>query len=58
MKQLSVLVFISTFFCSISSAQETCKVLQTSIEGTYTGDCAGGKANGKGKSVGIDRYDG
>jgi hypothetical protein len=58
MKQLSVVVFIFTFFCSISSAQETCKVLQTSIEGTYTGDCAGGKANGKGKSVGIDTYDG
>jgi hypothetical protein len=58
MKQLSVLVFIFTFFCSISSAQETCKVLQTSIEGTYTGDCAGGKANGKGKSIGAHTYEG
>lgn len=37
---------------------QDCAVEQASIRGTYTGDCKKGKANGKGKSVGIDRYEG
>lgn len=41
-----------------SMAQETCEVKLTDIKGTYTGDCADGKANGKGKSIGTDEYEG
>lgn len=40
-------------------AQDTpCKVLSDSLKGTYTGECKNGKANGKGKAVGLHTYDG
>ncbi len=39
-------------------AQETCKVLLEAVAGTYTGECSKGKANGKGKSVGVETYEG
>jgi len=58
MKKLSTLLFIFTFIYNCCSAQETCKVLQPYIAGTYTGDCTDGKANGKGKSVGTHTYEG
>jgi hypothetical protein len=45
------------FFCAFTYAQN-CKVLLPSISGTYTGDCKSDKANGMGKSVGTDTYEG
>lgn len=41
-----------------SMAQEICEVKLTDIKGAYTGDCADSKANGKGKSIGTDEYEG
>ena len=37
---------------------QDCVVEKESLKGTYTGDCKNGKANGKGKAVGTDAYDG
>jgi MORN repeat protein len=37
---------------------QDCSVENDAIKGTYTGDCKKGKANGKGKSVGTDTYEG
>lgn len=40
-------------------AQNTdCKVLMTSLQGTYDGECTKGKAHGKGKAAGVDIYEG
>ena len=39
-------------------SQENCKVLKPEIDGTYTGKCKNGLANGKGIAVGTDRYEG
>jgi len=57
---------IKTFYCiaaalvfsATASAQETCEVSVEPLKGTYTGDCEKGKANGKGKAVGTDTYEG
>lgn len=49
---------ISLFLFSTSKAQESCKVSAALLTGTYTGDCANGKANGKGKAIGVDSYEG
>ena len=40
------------------SAQEECKVLKPEISGSYAGKCKKGLADGKGKSVGKDTYEG
>jgi hypothetical protein len=45
------------FYFSLQ-AQETCVVKLKEIKGVYTGACSGGKANGTGKSVGTDQYEG
>ncbi len=37
---------------------QSCNVDKEEIKGSYTGDCKKGKANGKGKAVGIDSYEG
>lgn len=58
MKQITLYFFTLILLSQGISAQDNCKVLQTSIVGTYTGECDGGKANGKGKSLGTDTYDG
>jgi len=56
------LIFFFLLFTSsvhFSSAQNTdCKVLLDSLKGTYVGECKKGKANGTGKAVGINEYDG
>jgi hypothetical protein len=58
MKQ--VIIFLSIVFSStIVLAQSTpCVVLLDSIKGIYEGGCNNGKANGEGKSIGIDTYEG
>jgi len=50
---LATLLFI---FSSLYS--QNCIVEKESLKGTYTGDCKKGKAHGKGKAAGIDRYEG
>jgi hypothetical protein len=53
MKQLLFLLFaVSIFTHKIFAQAKSCEVVPEAIKGIYTGDCADGKANGKGKSVG------
>lgn len=52
-----ILFFISLSFFKQTNAQN-CKVDLESINGTYTGNCKKGKANGLGKAVGTDTYSG
>jgi MORN repeat len=52
-------IIISTFifFSSYVFAQD-CVVEMPLLKGTYIGDCKKGKANGKGKAVGTDTFEG
>ena len=53
--------FFVLILCSLlsqSSAQTSCRVLKPQIDGTYTGDCKDGLAEGKGEATGIDFYKG
>lgn len=45
-------------FAVTAGLTQDCKVLLTQISMNYTGDCKSGKAEGKGKAVGQDTYDG
>jgi len=56
-KQKLTPLFVLIFFTSYVHSQE-CAVEKESLKGTYTGDCKKGKAQGKGKAVGIDTYEG
>ena len=58
MKQVLFLIFLSISIINTSAQNAECSVLLDSLEGTYTGDCKSGKANGTGKAVGINSYDG
>lgn len=59
MKQFLLLLTLGIFFLQPLKAQETpCEVLWETIKGKYTGECIDGKATGKGKSEGIDQYEG
>jgi hypothetical protein len=53
----AIIFFFSTFILQKTFSQQ-CVVDNPTIQGTYTGDCKKGKANGKGKSVGTDVYEG
>ncbi|MBS1620291.1 MAG: hypothetical protein JSS80_01530 [Bacteroidetes bacterium] len=55
--KVSFLAALVLYFGS-AFAQQDCKVAKESLQGTYTGDCKKGKANGKGKAVGTDTYEG
>ena len=58
MKHILLIASFFIFCCFTSLAQQTCEVKLKDIQGTYTGECANDKANGKGKSVGVDEYEG
>ena len=58
MQKLFLIRTLPLFFFFTASAQENCIVKVQAISGTYTGPCKDGKANGKGKSVGVDQYEG
>jgi hypothetical protein len=60
MKQFFVsALLLLFFFLNEAVAQQTnCEVMMGTIKGKYTGDCINGKANGNGKSVGTDVYEG
>lgn len=56
----SISLFLGTFLFlapTISFSQD-CKVLDPNLTGSYTGDCKNGKADGKGKAVGIHTFEG
>jgi hypothetical protein len=60
MKSIFRISLITVFLFSVFSvfSQENCKVLKPEIDGTYTGKCKNGLANGKGIATGTDRYEG
>ncbi len=59
MKQVLFLALAFLFYTNRLSAQgKECEVKMDAIKGLYTGECAEGKATGKGKSVGTDQYEG
>ena len=58
MKKVFSLLLVCFIIINSIHAQETCKVSVEALSGTYTGDCKGGKSNGKGKAVGMDTYEG
>lgn len=53
-KAATVVLLLSSFFVY----SQNCEVEKASLKGTYAGDCKKGKANGKGKAVGTDTYEG
>ena len=55
--QRSLFVVLSIAVYSAGFSQ-SCTVEMKAIRGTYDGDCKGGKADGSGKSVGTDTYEG
>ena len=57
MKQLIGLICLIGMISGPVKAQN-CKVLMSSIAGTYEGGCEKDKANGRGKSSGTDSYEG
>lgn len=59
MKQILTTLFVSFLSLTIyAQTSSTCEVMVDSLKGTYEGECAGGKANGQGKAVGIHIYEG
>ena len=52
-----MMLLTSLGFSSQILAQD-CKVLDANLTGTYTGECKNGKAEGKGKAVGLHTYEG
>jgi hypothetical protein len=50
----TLLLIISAY----SLSAQDCTVALASLRGTYTGSCKSGKANGQGKAVGQDTYEG
>ena len=54
-KSISIISFL--LFSSRIFSQD-CTVEMQSLKGTYTGECKKNKANGKGKAVGTDTYEG
>ncbi|MEI7959307.1 MAG: hypothetical protein WCH36_00210 [Chitinophagaceae bacterium] len=57
-RSFSLLLGIFLFLGPIVSFSQDCKVLDPNLTGNYTGDCKNGKAEGKGKAVGIHTYEG
>ena len=58
MKQILLIVCNLFFSLCILRAQENCEVKVKELQGTYTGGCEKGKANGNGKAIGTDIYEG
>jgi hypothetical protein len=58
MQLKSILVILPVFVFASRLFAQDCSVEKESLKGTYTGECKKGKANGKGKAVGADTYEG
>ena len=52
------LLLVSMFLVNAYASAQDCSVEANSLKGTYSGGCKNGKANGKGKAVGVDSYEG
>ena len=58
MKQVLLIPILIIALTASVAAQQSCEVKLKTIQGTYTGACENGLANGQGKSVGTDEYEG
>lgn len=59
MKLIAVKMIICCLLVlGLKARSQECIVLNDSLKGTYTGDCKNGKADGQGKAVGVDSYEG
>lgn len=58
MKQLIALSIFSFLLINNMQAQDACKVATEALQGTYTGACKNGKAEGMGTASGTDTYTG
>ncbi|RYZ94069.1 MAG: hypothetical protein EOP47_28575 [Sphingobacteriaceae bacterium] len=58
MKQIPLVLLMTFFLLNNMHAQESCKVSGDALQGSYTGDCKDGRANGKGKATGTDSFEG
>ncbi|MBK6937239.1 MAG: hypothetical protein IPH18_10470 [Chitinophagaceae bacterium] len=58
MKFFAPVIIIILSFSLTKVFSQNCKVLKAEINGTYTGECKKGKANGNGKATGTDSYNG
>ncbi len=58
MKAFFKLILLSALivFSSDVKSQDSCIVLTSKLQGTYTGDCKKGLAHGEGTAIGIDTY--
>jgi len=54
----SNLVLVTIFLFSSNIISQNCKVEKKLIQGTYSGQCKNGKAEGQGKAIGTDTYEG
>jgi len=54
----SALLFLFSVIGVGLFSQENCQVLKPEIAGNYTGKCKNGLAQGKGKAIGKDTYEG
>lgn len=51
-------IFLALILTVCASAQTSCEVYPEALKGNYTGDCKSEKANGTGKAIGTDTYEG
>lgn len=58
MKAVFFFVALSLTGSAFAQDSNTCEVAVLPITGQYTGECKSNKAHGKGKSVGMDTYEG
>ena len=57
--KLTLFLFLLFFLTLPAFSQPAnCNVIPLPIQGKYSGECRDGKANGKGKSVGMDSFEG
>lgn len=55
---VATIILFSSFSIPTQLMAQDCKVLDANLTGTYTGECKNGKAEGKGKAVGLHTYEG
>ncbi len=54
----TIALFFSCTFIIASAQAQDCLVKLLPLTGKYTGECKDGKANGMGKAIGLDTYEG
>ena len=57
-RNFNYLLGFCMFLTPIISFSQDCKVLDPNLSGSYVGECKNGKAEGKGKAVGLHTYEG